>query len=90
MRCSRNVLWGLYSAGVPVFFGLASFMALLYVYAKLFYTNFYPQSELVESMIRYVVAGTLVVLWLFSWFRLASLWKRRLLKRFDIPENLRC
>jgi len=81
VRCSSRSLKGFLSASVPVAFGLASFLALLFAYSKIFYTNFLPGNELLESVIRYVVAGLLLIAWLYSWILVIRWWKFFLIRK---------
>ena len=65
---------------MPVAFGFGSFLTLLYIYGKLFYTELLG-TGLVGSVARYVIAGALLGLWLVSWMRVTRSWKRFLLRR---------
>ncbi len=80
MRCTRRSLRGFLAAGVPVAFGFGSFLTLLYIYGKLFYTELLG-TGFVGSVARYVIAGALLGLWLVSWMRVTRSWKRFLLRR---------
>ena len=62
-------------------YGFASLLLLLFAYSKLFYTNFYPENELVESAVRYIIAAIVLGAWLLSWYRFSAWWKKRLISK---------